>query len=90
MLAAGIEVDLAQVGEDVLPVGDVRLVELLGSALAREPIVVRKPDQPGDVPITFADVGKAHRDLGYSPRVSIETGIARFADWVRAQPRPTP
>ena len=45
----------------------------------------RKPDHPGDVPITFADVSRAGRDLGYAPRVPIEEGIERFVAWFRAR-----
>jgi UDP-glucuronate 4-epimerase len=62
-----------------------RLVELIGAAVGRTPIVEWKPDQPGDVPITFADVSKATRDLAYSPAVPIEDGIRRFVDWYRTQ-----
>ena len=64
-----------------------RLVELVGAALGKAPIVDRQPDQPGDVPITCADVSRAARDLGYAPKVPIEDGIRRFVDWFRAQPR---
>jgi UDP-glucuronate 4-epimerase len=60
-----------------------RLVELLGAALGRAPILDWQPDQPGDVPVTFADVSKAQRDLGYAPKVPIEEGIARFVTWLR-------
>jgi UDP-glucuronate 4-epimerase len=63
-----------------------RLVELIAAALGKTPILDRQPDQPGDVPITYADVSKAGRDLGYGPQVPIEAGIARFVDWFRAQP----
>jgi len=63
-----------------------RLVELIAAALGREPILDRRPDQPGDVPITYADVARAGRDLGYGPKVPIEEGIARFVEWFRAQP----
>ena len=42
------------------------------------------PDQPGDVPITFADVGKAHRLLGYSPATPLRQGLRRYIDWVKA------
>jgi UDP-glucuronate 4-epimerase len=63
-----------------------RLVELIAAALGREAILDRQPDQPGDVPITYADVTLAGRDLGYAPKVPIEAGIARFVEWFRAQP----
>src|SRR5712692_4101883 len=62
----------------------VRLVELMGEALGQQPIVECSPDQPGDVPITFADVTRAGRDLGYEPRVPIEEGIGRFVEWYSA------
>jgi UDP-glucuronate 4-epimerase len=58
-----------------------RLVELLESALGKKALVERKPDQPGDVPRTWADLSKAGRLLGYSPKVSIEAGIPLFVDW---------
>ena len=63
-----------------------RLVELIAAALGRAPILDRQPDQPGDVPITYADVTRAGADLGYAPQVPIEDGIARFVEWFRAQP----
>jgi UDP-glucuronate 4-epimerase len=62
-----------------------RLVELLSSRLGVEPIIERKPDQPGDVPITYADVGRAKRVLGWAPRVGIEEGIDRFCAWLERQ-----
>ena len=61
-----------------------RLVELLESALGKRALVDRKPDQPGDVPQTWADVSKSARRLGYAPKVRIEEGIALFADWFRS------
>lgn len=63
-----------------------RLVELIGAALGVSPRVEHEPDQPGDVPLTYADVTRAGRDLGYAPRVDIEEGIRRFVAWYRDQP----
>lgn len=57
------------------------LIEMLGRALGVTPRIRREPEQPGDVPITFADVTKARERLGYAPAVEIEEGIARFAAW---------
>ncbi len=57
------------------------LVEWIGSELAVEPRIEYLPDQPGDVPITYADVTKAGQLLNYSPKVSIRDGLARFVDW---------
>ncbi len=39
--------------------------------------------QPGDVPITFADITKARAKLGYHPQVKIEQGIKKFAEWLK-------
>ncbi|MBI4880104.1 MAG: GDP-mannose 4,6-dehydratase [Planctomycetes bacterium] len=59
------------------------LVDLLQERSGREARLERLPDQPGDVPITCADVSKAERELGYQPRVRIEEGLDRFLAWYR-------
>jgi len=43
--------------------------------------------QPGDVPITFADISKAKRLLGYNPRTKIEEGVPKFVEWFRSAAR---
>jgi UDP-glucuronate 4-epimerase len=60
-----------------------RLIELLAGALGVEARVLELPPQPGDVPITFADVSRAARLWGWQPRVPIEEGIERFVGWFR-------
>jgi UDP-glucuronate 4-epimerase len=60
-----------------------QLIELLETALGRKAIIDRQPLQPGDVPITFADITKARAKLGYNPQVKIEQGIPLFAEWFR-------
>jgi UDP-glucuronate 4-epimerase len=42
------------------------------------------PMQPGDVPITYADVDDLMADTGFKPSTSIEDGIAKFVDWYKA------
>ncbi len=61
-----------------------RLIELIAGALGVAPRFRELPLQPGDVPITFADVAKAGRLWGWEPRVPIEEGIRRFVEWFRA------
>ncbi|MEP6779785.1 MAG: NAD-dependent epimerase [Gemmatimonadaceae bacterium] len=39
--------------------------------------------QPGDVPATYADVDDLARDVGFTPKTPIETGIANFVQWYR-------
>ena len=58
-----------------------QLIELLEAALGKKATLDRQPPQPGDVPITFADVSKARAKLGYHPRVKIDQGIPLFVDW---------
>jgi UDP-glucuronate 4-epimerase len=61
-----------------------RLIELLEEALGKKAILDYQPAQPGDVPITFANIEKAQRLLGYNPQTRIEDGIREFAKWFRA------
>jgi UDP-glucuronate 4-epimerase len=63
-----------------------RLVELIAEALGKAPVIEWQPDQPGDVPITFADVTRAGAELGYAPKVPIEEGVRRFVEWLRGRP----
>jgi UDP-glucuronate 4-epimerase len=59
------------------------LIQMLGKALAITPKLRHEPEQPGDVPLTFADISSAREKLGYDPRVSIQEGIERFATWFK-------
>jgi UDP-glucuronate 4-epimerase len=59
------------------------LIALIGAAVGRPPIIQRGADQPGDVPLTAADLSRSERELGYRPRVGIEEGIRRFVAWYR-------
>ena len=59
------------------------LIALLESALGKKAVINRQPLQPGDVPITYADISKARRMLGYNPQVKAEKGIPLFVDWFR-------
>jgi len=58
-----------------------RLVELIEESLGMKAIVDRQPMQPGDVPMTFADISKSKRLLGYHPTTKIEEGIPKFVEW---------
>lgn len=60
-----------------------RLIELLEQGLGRKAIIDRQPLQPGDVPVTYADITKARRLLDYNPQTRIEDGIPKFLDWLR-------
>jgi UDP-glucuronate 4-epimerase len=62
-----------------------RLVELLERSLGIKPLIDRQPAQLGDVPLTYANVDKAKRMLGYNPSTTIEAGLAKFAEWFLAR-----
>jgi UDP-glucuronate 4-epimerase len=66
------------------PVKLTELVELIESVTGRKAIRERRPAQPGDVPLTWADISKANRLLGYQPSTPLEDGIRSFVDWYRA------
>ncbi len=59
------------------------LIALIEKALGKKAIIDRQPLQPGDVPITFADISKARKWLDYNPKVKVEVGIPLFVDWFR-------
>jgi len=65
-----------------------KLISLIETALGKPAVIDRQPLQPGDVPITFADISKAERMLGYQPQVKAEQGIPRFVEWFRQNRRP--
>jgi UDP-glucuronate 4-epimerase len=44
-----------------------------------------QPEQPGDVPRTWASIERARAELGYDPRVELGTGIAAFVAWLRRE-----
>jgi UDP-glucuronate 4-epimerase len=57
------------------------LVEHLENALGIKARRRFLPDQPGDMSITYADISRARRILGYNPKRPIKEGIQLFADW---------
>ena len=61
------------------------LISLIEENLGKTANIKKLPDQPGDVPITYADISKAKSLLGYTPMVSIEEGIKRFIQWYRSE-----
>jgi UDP-glucuronate 4-epimerase len=59
------------------------LISLLERSLDMQAIIDRQPMQPGDVPITFADISKSRELLGYNPTTKIADGIPKFVEWFR-------
>ena len=66
------------------PITLVDLLRLIESATGRKAIRDPKPPQPGDVPLTWADISKAGRLLNYKPRVTLQQGLEGFVAWYRS------
>ena len=60
------------------------LVDIIERVTKKTTAIDRQPDQPGDVPITFADITNSRRDLDYEPTTSVQAGIEAFWAWYRA------
>jgi UDP-glucuronate 4-epimerase len=59
------------------------LIGLIAQNLGMAARIERLPMQPGDVPITYADVTRAQRELGYQPSTDIEEGVRLFVEWFK-------
>lgn len=65
------------------PVRLSEMVQLLERIIGKKAILQRNPLQPGDVPLTWADISKACRLLGYRPGMPLEKGLEQFVAWYR-------
>ena len=66
------------------PVELLRYIEVLEQCLGRKAQMEMLPLQAGDVPDTEADVSELIAAVNYRPQISVETGVARFAQWYRS------
>ncbi len=66
------------------PIELLHLIEVLEAALGKKAIKNFMPIQPGDVPITYADVDALIQDVDFQPNTSIEVGVKRFVEWYRS------
>ncbi len=67
------------------PVENLRFVEVLEGLLGKKATLVDTATPPTEPLITYADTGKAHKLLGYTPKVQIEEGLAKFIRWMREE-----
>jgi UDP-glucuronate 4-epimerase len=63
----------------------IELIKLIEGAFGKKANIEMLETQPGDVSITYADISKAKRMLGYQPKVKMKEGIRRFVEWYKAQ-----
>ncbi len=60
------------------------LVKTIEGVLGKKAVLDKQPMQPGDVKRTFADIGKAKRIFGYSPKTQIKEGISEYVGYYRS------
>ena len=88
-IVQGIHACLGYEGElcDIFNLGESQtttLVELkaqIEKALGKKADINLLPEQPGDVPLTYANIDKARTLLGYNPSTKIAEGIPKFVEW---------
>src|SRR5437868_2660017 len=73
---------------DVFNLGESETIQLkdlilaIQETLGKKAKVNRLPEQPGDMPLTCADISKARKLLGYNPKTKFSDGLPRFVDWL--------
>lgn len=58
-----------------------QLIEAIENVCGKKAIIDRQPEQPGDVPQTYANIARAQKLLNYHPKTSLETGLKAFYEW---------
>jgi UDP-glucuronate 4-epimerase len=61
------------------------LIESIENICGKKALIDRQPEQPGDVPQTYADITKAQNLLNYHPKTSLEAGLNAFYQWYLAK-----
>ena len=61
------------------------LIAMIEQTVGRKAIIEQLPEQPGDMPLTCADISKARRLLHYNPTTPLSAGIPKFAEWYQEQ-----
>ncbi len=57
------------------------LIVAIENALGKKAKISQLPEQPGDMPLTCADISKARTLLGYNPTTRLSKGLPKFIDW---------
>jgi UDP-glucuronate 4-epimerase len=72
---------------DIFNLGENETIQLrdliagIENALGEKAKINRLPEQPGDMPVTYADISKARKLLGYNPSTRLSDGLPRFIEW---------
>jgi UDP-glucuronate 4-epimerase len=67
------------------PVENSDFVRVIEKLIGKKAIVIEKPAPASEPKVTYADVSKADRLIGYKPKVNVEEGLRRFIEWMRAE-----
>ena len=59
------------------------IIDVLERVLGREVVRHYLPGRPFDVPVSVLDNSLARQEWGWEPRVKLEEGIVKTADWMR-------
>ena len=59
------------------------LIATIEASVGKKAQINQLPDQPGDVPLTSADVSKANRLLNFKPTTTIAQGVPTYVEWFR-------
>ena len=65
------------------PIKLIDLISTLFEICGKQKNIKQMPSQAGDVEITFANIEKAEKLLGYSPKVDFNDGLKDFVNWFR-------
>ena len=57
------------------------LILAIENALGKQAKINQLPEQAGDMPLTYADISKARKLLGYNPTTKLNDGLPKFIDW---------
>jgi UDP-glucuronate 4-epimerase len=72
--------DIFNLGEsDTIQLKD--LIAAIENAIGKKAKINRLPEQPGDMPLTCADISKARKLLGYNPATRLSDGLPQFIVW---------
>jgi UDP-glucuronate 4-epimerase len=72
---------------DIFNLGESETIQLkdlifaIENALGKKAKINHLPEQPGDMPLTRADISKARKLLGYKPTTRLSEGLPRFVEW---------
>ena len=86
-------IEFVQTGNhyEIFNLGESQTIELsqmittLESALHLKAEKKQFPFQPGDVNITYADISKSRKILGYNPQTKFDDGISKFIEWIKSK-----